>query len=279
MRGIVAEIFGTMAVPTVLLWAAFSHPPEAAVAVSHRHTQARTDAQPVLKDDLASQKPDTGNSSATPNSSDLGEVIGAHLQASTREVWTYGASWCGFCNQMAREIPNAPQPGLKWNYTHVPVPEWVKGLLPVNVNRESLPLTVLWDTHAAGTKKVAVKAGYMTSAQIVAWAKQNPPPAIPQAVSIGRIQLKSAIAALLDKVQSDRSGAAVVTLGSASVLLPASMPMTVSATHEQVGVTFTGAKPRARYALLGCDITGVTATRDRMTVSLAGMPDLVMQVE
>ena len=215
------------------------------------------------------QQVDTGNAPVIPESSpDLGEVIGAHLQTSTREIVVhtmppkYGR--CGPCEQQ-KALFGDGWPGVRVTYTDVEDPRYAD---------RGYPFVTLPDV-----KLVLRDSRVYQRSEIEAALREHKPPAIPQAVSIGRIQLKSTIAALLDKVQADRTGAAVVTLGSASVLLPASMPMTVSATHEQVSVVFTGARPRARYALLGCDITGVTATRDRMTVSLAGMPDLVMQVE
>ena len=252
-----AFVWAIIAVSPLAIWLEVNAAqPSAAVAVSHRHTQARTDAQPALKDDLASQKPDTGNSSATPNSSpDLGEVIGAHLQASVPEFTVHMADFpCTPCEQLKRTLADM---GERVRVTYV-----------------------LGGEAQYPALKYAGRTWYgaLSAAQIDAIAREYNPPAIPQAVSIGRIQLKSAIAALLDKVQSDRSGAAVVTLGSASVLLPASMPMTVSATHEHVSVVFTGARPRARYALLGCDITGIVATRDLLVISLDRMPELSMEV-
>lgn len=249
---------------------AVSAPPDAAVATAHRLAQARTDAQPVLKDDLAGQKrtnggESAGNLPAVPDSSiDLGKVLRDHLEANqpaVREVWVYTQANCPPCRSTHAALGDGFD-GVRVKYLEGQ-PDWL----------EAYPAIWLPDvrryTHGGQTRE-----------SLRALLDRNPPPpsaVIPQAVSIGKLQLRTTVAAILDRVSTDR-GASVVSLGSASVYLPAAMPVTVQLSPQSATLTFSGAKPRARYSLLGADINAITISRDRCTVSLTGMPDLTMEV-
>lgn len=252
-------ICGTLMIVASL---AVGAPPEASVATAHRLAQARTDAQPVLKDDLAGQKrtnggESAGNSSGSPNSSpDIGKVLAEHVAANPPAVLYIAPFHCPPCITTQQALTQVKS---------VQVTTVVGGA------------DVYPTLRAFGHEWV----GALTAGQIEAIAREyrpKPSEAIPQAVSIGKIP-DFGINAILAQV-STSGGASTIKLGSASVYLPPKMPAVHELSPTGFTITFTdpNSRPVASAYLVRATIAKVVRTRTRLVVSLVGLPDLEMEV-
>ncbi len=245
----------------------------AAVAVAHRHTQARTDAQPTLPDDLANDKkrPDGSGGLGNPASQDIGAVVGQALEAAkpaAREIIVhnmppkYGP--CPFCVQQ-KAVFGDGWGDVRVTYTDVEDPRFVD---------RGYPFVEIPD---AG-RVLSVSRVYQR-AEIEAALREYKPPVIPQAVSVGKLQIRSTVRDILQRVEPG----GIIRVGSATITLPETMQPQVKLPRQALIVTFAGQKPRLKYGAkwlaVGADINGFTLTDSLLTVSVAGLPDVSLVVE
>lgn len=241
-------------------------PPEASVAVSHRQTQARTDAQPKLPDDLAGQRRnDSGNSGQSggePGTSDIapdiGRIIGDAVQAAKPvppEIVVHIADFpCAPCERLKATLDSM---GERVNVTYKLAGESQYPALK----------------YAGHTWYGALSAG-----QIDAIIRDYSLKPVPQAVSVGRLQIRSAVSAILDRVDAGGN----IRIGSATITLPETMQPQVKLAGDRLQVTFAGVKPQFKYGsgwlAVGAPINGFTLTESLLTVSIAGLPDVSLEV-
>lgn len=124
--------------------------------------------------------------------------------------------------------------------------------------------------------------GNLSRGQIEAIIRDyKPAPKAVSAISVGRVQLKREIDALLSRV-INRGNETIIDLGSGSVILPATMQQSVSLTPTECRVTFTGTKPRYRYGsgflAVGVDISSVSVSRTQLVIGVVGIPDVELEV-
>lgn len=115
-------------------------------------------------------------------------------------------------------------------------------------------------------------------------AKNRPAnqPSTVGAVTIGTIRAKEALAAVFAGIKNTGSES-VVTLGQASIVVPAEMPSTWVVEAESMQLRFTGRKPRLRlgtsFFSVGREVAGIKITPNVVMVSIDGFPDLAFAVE
>ncbi len=254
-RDSLAYVWLAMLLCGMLIGLAPAAPPATAVAVSHRHTQARTDSQPVLKDDLANQKRDTGNYSETPNSSpDIGATLASAIEAAIPTVEFVDADFpCPYCRTLEKTLAGMAVKVVK--------------------------TTGGEDRYPALKYAGHTWYGALSRGQIEAILQKYKPPVIPQAVSVGKLAIRSHVANILSRVEPG----GIIRMGSAQITLPQTMQPQVRLSRESLVVTFAGEKPRFKYGsgflAVGAGINGFTLTDSLLTVSVAGLPDVSLAVE
>lgn len=244
----------TMVLAWNTYWLAVEKEAATAVAVSHRHTQARTDSQPVLKDDLANQRRDSGNLPAIPDSSpDIGALVGASIEAAIPTIEFVDADFpCPHCRTLEKTLA-----GMAVN------------VVKTTGGEERYP-AIRYAGHTW--------YGALSRRQIELILQQYKPPVIPQAVSVGKLSIRSHVANILSRVEPG----GIIRMGSATITLPQTMQPQVRLSRESLVVTFAGQKPSFKYGqgwlAVGAPINGFTLTDSLLTVSVAGLPDVSLEV-
>lgn len=218
-----------------------------AVAVSHRHTQARTDSQPVLKDDLANQKRDTGNSSETPNSSpDIGATVASAIESAVPTIEFVDADFhCPHCRTLEKTLA-----GMAVN------------VVKTTGGEERYP-AIRYAGHTW--------YGALSRRQIELILQQYKPPVVPQAVSVGTIKVRSHVDAFLSLVKPGRNGPEIV-VGSARILMPSKAEVTEEISPETYKRVYTGTKPVYVYGILSVPVSEMTMSRNKLRLIAGGWP-------
>lgn len=122
----------------------------------------------------------------------------------------------------------------------------------------------------------------MTLGELKAALKMYPPPKPVAAVTVGTIRGREAMEAVFQAFR-DTGQNHVIQLGSAELVLPHQVTSTLSLSHGELAVEFSGDKPRVKYGSgwfsASRTIRGFVATNSLLTIRVDNCPDLAFVLE
>ncbi len=113
--------------------------------------------------------------------------------------------------------------------------------------------------------------GAFSESQITAIIRDYTPKPFPQAVSVGRLQIRSLVASILDRVQAGSSGP-TINLGSGVIVLPQDLTMSASVTPDSASVGFSGDLPVFKYGIVSAPVSSLSVSRDKARLVVGGWP-------
>lgn len=256
---------GVLCVVLALAAELYAQSARSSVAVAHRHTQARTDSQPTLPDDLANDKkrPDGSGGLGNPASQDIGAVVGQALEAAkpaVREIIVHNMppkhGPCPFCVQQ-RAIFGNGWGDVRVSYTDSDDPRFTD---------RGYPFVEIPD---AG-RVLSVSRVYQR-AEIEAALQAYKPPVVPQAMSVGTLRVRSQVDRFLSMVKPGKNGPEIV-VGSARILMPTEATVKERIAPETYTRVYVDKQPTYVYGIVSVPVSEMTLSRNKLRLSAGGWP-------